>query len=106
MFKASLSTHYAFALLSKILPILREGGLAVIDEIESDLHPHMLNELIDLFVSPETNPHQAQLIFSTHSHELINTLLKEQILLVEKDDMLNTDAYRLSEVDEIGRAHV
>lgn len=101
MFNESSGTQSAFALLSKILPILSEGGLAVIDEIESDLHPHMLNELIDLFISPETNPHQAQLIFSTHSHELINTLLKEQILLIEKDDMLNTDAYRLSEVDGV-----
>src|SRR5699024_1202058 len=77
------------------------GGLAVIDEMESDLHPHMLAELIDLFISPETNPHNAQLIFSTHSHELLNMLLKQQIVLVEKDEQLNTDAYRLDDVEGV-----
>lgn len=101
MFNESSGTQSAFTLLSKIIPILEQGGLAVIDEIEADLHPHMLAELIDLFISPETNPHQAQLIFSTHSHELINTLRKEQILLVEKDNTLNTDAYRLNDIEGV-----
>lgn len=101
MFNESSGTQSAFTLLSKIIPILEQGGLAVIDEIEADLHPHMLAELIDLFISPETNPHQAQLIFSTHSHELINTLRKEQILLVEKDNTLNTDAYRLNDIQGV-----
>jgi len=98
LYDESSGTQTAFTLLSRLLPILKSGGLAVIDEMESDLHPHMLEELIDLFISPETNPHNAQLVFSTHSHALLNTLLKQQIVLVEKDDELNTDAYRLDDV--------
>lgn len=101
MLNESSGTQSAFALLSKLLPILEYGGLAVIDEIEADLHPHMLAELIDLFISPETNPHQAQLVFSTHSTELLNKLRKEQIVLVEKNSELSTDAYRLDELDGV-----
>lgn len=101
LFSESSGTRSAFALLSKVLPVLEEGGLAVIDELESDLHPHMLSAFLDLFISPETNPHHAQLLFSTHSHEILNTLMKEQILLVEKDENLNTDAFRLDEVEGV-----
>lgn len=101
MFEESSGTRSAFTLLSKILPILEKGGLAIIDELESDLHPHMLSKVLDLFILPETNPHNAQLIFSTHSHELLNILLKEQIILVEKDSNLNTDAYRLDDVEGV-----
>ena len=50
---------------------------------------------------PEINQHNAQLIFSTHSHEVLNMLCKEQIVLVEKDAELSTEAYRLDEVEGI-----
>jgi AAA15 family ATPase/GTPase len=36
--------------------------VAIIDEIDNDLHPHLLPHLIDLFKFEHTNPHQAQLI--------------------------------------------
>lgn len=94
----SSGTRSAFVLLSLILPVLNHGGLAVIDEMESDLHPHVLDAVLALFFSPETNPHQAQLIFSSHSHNQMGQLRKEQIVLVEKDSSLNTSAYRLSDV--------
>lgn len=97
----SSGTRSAFTLLSKVLPVLEKGGFAIIDELESDLHPHMLSAFLDLFISPETNPRNAQLLFSTHSHEVLNSLMKEQLLLVEKDEQLNTDAYRLDEVEGV-----
>lgn len=100
-FDESSGTRSALALLSKVLPVLATGGFAIIDELESDLHPHMLSALLDLFILPETNPHNAQLIFSTHSHEIMNSLMKEQFLLVEKDERLNTDAFRLDEIEGV-----
>lgn len=101
LFDESSGTRSAFTLLSKVLPVLEAGGFAIIDELESDLHPHMLSAFLDLFISPETNPHNAQLVFSTHSHEVLNSLMKEQLLLVEKDENLNTDAFRLDEVEGV-----
>lgn len=97
----SSGTRTAFSLLSKVQPVLEAGGLAIIDELESDLHPHMLSALLDLFISPDTNPYNAQLIFSTHSHEVLSLFMKEQLLLVEKDEHLNTDAFRLDELEGI-----
>lgn len=101
LWEESGGTKSAFVLLGKILPILQNGGLAVIDELESDLHPHMLGAILDLFFSPVTNPYNAQIIFSTHSHEILNMLHKEQIILVEKNKGLNTEAWRLDDIEGV-----
>lgn len=97
----SSGTQGAFVLLSRLLPILETGGLAVIDEFENDLHPHMLEPILDLFANPATNPHDAQLIFSTHAIEVLNLLEKSQVMLVEKDEDCISTAYRLDTVDGI-----
>lgn len=97
----SSGTQGAFVILSRILPILEEGGLTVIDEFENDLHPHMLEPILDLFANPTTNPHDAQLIFSTHAIEVLNLLEKSQVMLVEKDENCISTAYRLDTVDGV-----
>lgn len=99
----SSGTKRLFALLRFILPILSEGGVAVIDEMESDLHPHLIPLLLGLFSDPETNPHQAQLLFTCHHVEILNHLLKEQIILVQKNENNESEAYRLSEVKGVRR---
>lgn len=93
----SSGTKSAFVLLARILPVLDQGGIAVIDEIDNDLHPHMLPHLLDLFKHKETNPHDAQIIFSCHTPEILNLLQKHQVYLVEKEN-LESDAWRLDEV--------
>ena len=39
-----------------MLPVLNDGGVAIIDELEADLHPHMLEAVIDLFVRASITP--------------------------------------------------
>lgn len=95
MVNESSGTQGAFVLLSHILPVLTYGGVALLDEMEADLHPHMLTPILDLFFSPKTNPHGAQLIFTSHSIEVLSQLHKGQVLLVEKDTACNTHAWRL-----------
>ena len=94
----SSGTQGAFLLLSKILPALQHGGLVVIDELEADLHPHMLTPILDLFFSPRTNPHAAQIIFTCHSIEVLSLLHKAQVVLVEKDSKSESNAWRLDTV--------
>lgn len=96
----SSGTQSAFILLSKLLPILENGGLAAIDEFEADLHPHMLVPILDLFFTPESNPYNAQLVFTCHSMEILNLLHKSQVYLVQKDDCCS-DAWRLDTVQGI-----
>ncbi|WP_273283701.1 AAA family ATPase [Reinekea forsetii] len=93
----STGTQSAFVLLSLVLPVLMNGGLAVIDEIDNDLHPHMLPKLLDWFRFEHTNPHQAQIIFTCHTPEVINLLSKHQVYLVEKEEQC-TQSWRLDEV--------
>ena len=64
--------------------VITMGGIAVIDELEIDLDPHALPCIIGLFANPETNPKGSQLLFTSHSLEVLNHLEKEQIILVEK----------------------
>ena len=97
----SSGTQAAFLLLSRLLPVLSTGGLAVIDELEADLHPHMLVPILDLFFSPDTNPHNAQIIFTSHSLEVLSLLNKAQVVLVEKNEKCESDAWRLDDIKGI-----
>jgi AAA15 family ATPase/GTPase len=94
----SSGTQGAYLLLSRILPALESGGLVAIDELEADLHPHMLTPLLDLFFSPKTNPKNAQIIFTCHSMEVLSLLHKSQVVLVEKNAECMSDAWRLDSV--------
>lgn len=95
----SSGTQAAFVLLSRLLPTLAQGGIVLFDELESDLHPLMLEPILNLFISPRTNPHNAQLVFTCHSLEILNLLKKGQILLVEKNAHCRSEAWRLSDMD-------
>ena len=98
----SSGTQGAFILLARILPALQQGGLVVIDELEADLHPHMLTPILGLFFSPESNPYNAQIVFTCHSMEVLSLLHKSQVVLVEKDADCVSDgaswAWRLDSV--------
>jgi hypothetical protein len=61
----------------------------------------MLEPILDLFAHPKTNPHNAQLIFSTHATRVLNLVEKSQVVLVEKDPDCISDAYRLDTVQGI-----
>jgi len=97
----SSGTQGAFVLLSRLLETLEIGGLAVIDEFENDLHPHMIEPILDLFANPKTNPHNAQLLFSCHAAEVLNLLHKSQVMLVQKDTHCESSAIRMDAVDGI-----
>lgn len=100
MMEESSGTRTAFTQLWYLLSVLATGGIAVIDELESDMHPHMIEPLLDLFASPHTNPHNAQIIFTSHSIEVMGLLGKSQIFLVEKKDC-ESEAWRLDTMDGV-----
>jgi len=81
----SAGTRNLLFLLRTILAVLQNGGVAVLDEMDNDLHPLMIPEIINLFTSQTYNPKNAQLLFSTHSVQILNKLDKQQIILVEKN---------------------
>ena len=97
----SSGTKQLFVLLKSILIALEKGSIAIIDEFDVNLHPEMVMALFDLFIQPETNPKNAQLLLSTHSHMLLSKLDKYQIILVEKNENGVSEAWRLDEVTDV-----
>lgn len=93
----SSGTQSAFVLVIPILQTLANGGIVVIDELDNDLHPHLIPVLLEWFEFKETNPHHAQLIFTCHAPEVLNLLQKHQVYLVEKQNQ-RSEAWRLDEV--------
>lgn len=99
-FMESGGTNKLFILLSRLIPVLLNGGLAIIDEVESELHPDMLQYILDLFFSEKDNPLNAQILFTTHCHELLLFLEKYQVTLVEKENLVSS-AWRIDQIEGV-----
>ncbi|MFI6950782.1 ATP/GTP-binding protein [Streptomyces sp. NPDC050422] len=99
----SAGTRALLAQAPRFLSVLRQGGTFIVDEIDSSLHPLLTTELIGLFQDPETNPHAAQLIFTSHDASLLgradgeDILKRDQVWFVEKDRYGETRLIALSE---------
>ncbi len=100
-FNESNGTQHLFLILYKILKVLDTGGMVILDELDSDLHPLMIPEIINLFISPIYNPKNVQLIFSTHQLQILNSLDKYQIMICEKDENGYSENWRLDEIDGV-----
>ena len=88
------------SLAPRIEITLRRGGVLIVDELESSMHPELMKFIVGRFQNPETNPNNAQIIFTTHNTELLNAglLRKDQIYLVDKDrESGAADLYRISD---------
>ncbi len=83
----SLGTQRLFTLAGPILEVLQRGELAIVDELESSLHPLLVRRLLELFHDPKVNTKGAQLVFTTHNTLLLDQSMfrRDQIWLVEKD---------------------
>ena len=97
----SSGTKQLFVLLKTILLALVNGGVAVLDELDVNLHPEIVLSLYELFIHPETNPRNAQLLFSAHSHLILNKLDKYQIILTEKNDKGGSESWRLDDMSGV-----
>lgn len=93
-------TVAGLSLLTRMYKVFKNGGILIADEIEDSLHPDICSRLISLFANPEVNPHNAQLIFSTHQHLFLNDRAKSQIFFTEKNNA-NTELYRLDSIEGI-----
>ena len=87
----SRGTQAALAFLLLALDRLSRPSVTLVDEIDTSLHPSYVEQLIGLFSNPRTNPHQSQLIFTTHDISLITRsgaddrpLTRDQIWIASK----------------------
>lgn len=100
----SLGTLVWFGLIGPVVNSLLRGSVFLADELDASLHPILANQLVRLFQSPKTNPHNAQLIFNTHNVALIgdpeNRLLgRDQIWFAMKPSDASSRLYPLTDMD-------
>ena len=87
----SQGTKTIIGLANPLLRTLETGGVLLVDELESSLHPLLGQAIVQMFNSPKKNPSNAQIIFTTHDTNLLGTILgdpplrRDQIWFTEKD---------------------
>ena len=98
----SAGTNKVFNISGAIFDVLQQGGVLVVDELDSSLHPLMTMTITKLFNSKKDNPNNAQLIFTTHDTNLFTygKYRRDQIYFIEKDTYGASNLYSLVEYRE------
>ena len=84
-------------LMPDLLAVLQNGGVLVVDELDSSLHPAISGKLVEMFQDPQTNRRDAQLIFTTHDTSLLGSLNRDEVWLTDKRSDGSTDLTPLSD---------
>lgn len=97
----SEGTKKLIQLSGPIFDTLAEGNVLWVDELDAKMHPLISQYIVDLFNDNTTNPHNAQLIFSTHDTHLLSAKLlrRDQIWFTEKDQSEQTDLYNMMDIE-------
>ncbi len=82
---------------------LDTGGIALLDELDTAIHPLLLPEILRWFYDPKRNPHHAQLWMTCHNASLLEDLVKEEILFTSKTGDGRSEVYALSDVQGVRR---
>ncbi|WP_026887577.1 AAA family ATPase [Clostridium beijerinckii] len=90
-------TQKFFGLLGPWINALLNGYTIVIDELDIRLHTLLVRKLLEMFLDPDVNKNNAQLIFTTHDTNPLDSdlLRRDQIWFTEKKEDKSTDLYSL-----------
>lgn len=102
----SEGTRSWLSLVVVIIHALRAGSVALVDELDTSLHPYLTAQVVRLFQDPDTNPKGAQLIFTTHDVSLLAPnmdlgLERGQVWITEKDRYGATELYSLGDFTDL-----
>ena len=108
----SKGTRTLVSLLIPALEALSRGSLLVIDELDTSLHPSLARAFVSLFTREDSNPHGAQLVFSTHDVALLGSGLinQDEIWMTDKSHVGETrftplTEFKLRSRDDIEKAY-
>ncbi|AVH69680.1 AAA family ATPase [Nostoc sp. 'Lobaria pulmonaria (5183) cyanobiont'] len=95
----SLGTQRLFYLAFRIVVSLNIGGLIIVDELGTNIHPNIVKSIIRIFQNLKTNPRNAQLILTSHDNTLQrnNLLRRDQIWFTQKRSDQSTELYPLTD---------
>lgn len=101
----SEGTRRITGLESVIYSALQEESLMVIDEIESSLHPNLIEFVLKKFLEKKDN--RSQLLITTHYDPLLNEIdqlfRKDSVWFTEKNESGATELYSLVEFTGLNR---
>ena len=89
----SEGTKTLFQMMLGIIDIIRNGRTLLMDEIDTSLHPNLVEYIINLF----NRSNHAQLIYTTHNTHLLNTDFqrRDQVYFVNKREDGCSELYSL-----------
>jgi AAA15 family ATPase/GTPase len=101
--RESHGTQQFIKVFPYILKALDRGGVAIVDELDTTIHPLILPEILRWFGDKDRNPHGAQIWTTCHSASLLSDLTKEEVLFCEKDSRGYTSVFKLADVERVRR---
>ena len=95
----SEGTKKLFNLSGPIFNSLNLWKVLVIDEMDSKLHPNLMEKIVLMFQDKSINTNGAQLIFTTHNTNLLNSRLlrRDQVWITEKNNFGATQLYSIAD---------
>ena len=99
----SLGTNLLFGIAELLLLTLKNGSILVIDELDRSLHPFLLTKIIELFKDKDYNMHNAQLLFTCHSTDILEnqTLRVSEVAIVTKNLKDGSTIRKLSDFENL-----
>lgn len=91
-----------FEVFCPIIDIILKDKILIWDEIETSLHPQIVNEILRLILHGKQNS-KAQLIFTTHDTNLLDLtkFRRDQIWFTELSPTRSTDLFSLAELKNV-----
>ena len=95
----SSGTRKIFTFSGCWIDALEKGRVIFVDELHDHLHLELVKFLVKLFHGDKTNPHNAQLVFTTHETSMLNQkfMRRDQIWFCKKNESSATKVYPLSD---------
>jgi hypothetical protein len=82
---------------------LETGSIVIIDELERNLHPKLVSEIVQWFYDKDINKYRAQLFFTAHNTSFLQDLEKEQVFFTEKYANGETKIYGAKDIQGLRR---
>lgn len=96
-FSESLGTIRLYNIYVDIILALNTGGMLIVDEIDTHLHSLIVPELLNYFLDPAKNKNHAQILFTSHSYDLLDQAKKYRTYLFMKEEN-ESFCYRIDEL--------